>query len=168
MFRKSNIKLIRQKDAMQCGVASLAMICKYFGQDYSLEFLQNLCAPTNEGVSLKGISDAASELGLRTKSARVSINELPNLPLPCILHWNQKHFVVLYKIDKNGTRFWIADPAKGKYKCNLNEFNDKWISCILNGVHKGIATFFDKTEAFGNTVENKRRKHSFKFIKFST
>lgn len=165
MFRSSRIKFIRQKDAMQCGVACIAMICNYFGQDYSLEFLQTLCAPTNEGVSLKGISDTASDLGLKATSARVSINELSTLPLPCILHWNHKHFVVLYKIDKSGTRFWIADPAKGKYKCTLNEFQDKWISSILNGTHKGIATFFDKTEDFGKIVESKKRKHSFKFMK---
>lgn len=59
------MKLIRQMDAMQCGVASLAMICNYFGQNYSLKFLQNYCTPTNEGVTLRGISDAAAELGFK-------------------------------------------------------------------------------------------------------
>ena len=90
---------------MQCGVAALAMVCRYFGKAYSMSFLDSLCHPTTEGVSLLGISDAARRLGLDNVSARVGIAELPKCPLPAILHWNQNHFTVLYKISKNGKRY---------------------------------------------------------------
>lgn len=149
---------------MQCGVASLAMICKYYGLDYSLSFLQNFCSPTNEGVSLKGISDAAEDIGLKSYCVRLSIDELSELPMPCILHWNQRHFVVLYKVDQLNRRFWIADPAKGKYKCSYEELCDHWSSSIMNGKQKGVAMFFEKNENFGNIVEINKPKLSLKFM----
>lgn len=72
---------------------------------------------------------------------RATISDLLECPLPCILHWNQNHFVVLYKIDKNGHRFWIADPGKGKYKLSLEEFSSLWVSTKSSQCDKGIAMF---------------------------
>ncbi|MDE7155758.1 MAG: hypothetical protein K2N79_05685, partial [Muribaculaceae bacterium] len=108
-----SFKVIRQKDAMQCGVACLAMICRHFGADYSLDFLDRYCHATTEGVSMKGIKDAAERLGLDAEGGKLTVDELANIPLPCILHWNQNHFVVLYKVSKDARKFYIADPAKG-------------------------------------------------------
>lgn len=93
-------KVFRQKDAMQCGVACLAMICRYFGANYSIDFLSRHCHATTEGVSMKGIKDAAEFLGLEAEGGRLTIEELADAPLPCILHWNQNHFVILYKVGK--------------------------------------------------------------------
>ena len=99
---------------MQCGVVCLKMICNYFFKDISIEYISEQCFATTEGVSLLAIDKVASKLGLRTISGRISVNSINNIENPCILHWNQNHFVVLYKIKKN--RFYIADPGKGTCK----------------------------------------------------
>lgn len=101
---------IYQHDSMQCGVSCLFMVCKYFRQEFSISFLSNICISTTEGVSLLGIREAAEKVGLKTVSGKIWIGKLTQSPLPCILHWNQNHFVVLYKVKKK--RFYIADPGK--------------------------------------------------------
>ena len=106
------IESFHQHDSMQCGIASLQMVCKYFGREYTLDSLSKLCFATTEGVSMLGINEAANTLGLHTACARISIAMLNEAPLPCILHWNQNHFVVLYKIKKS-KKFYVADPGKG-------------------------------------------------------
>ena len=123
---------------MQCGITCLQMICRYFGREYSLDSLSKICFATTEGVSMLGINEAANILGFQTVSARATIEELSETPLPCILHWNQNHFVVLYKV-KNGKKFYIADPGKGKTTYNLEEFRRHWISTRSNDEDKGIA-----------------------------
>ena len=135
-----------QHDSMQCGIACLQMVCKYFGREYSLDSLSKLCFATTEGVSLLGINEAANTLGLHTTSARVTTTVLSDVPLPCILHWNQNHFVVLYKV-KNGKKFYIADPGKGLITYRLDEFKQHWISTKSNDEDKGIAMFLETTPA---------------------
>ena len=132
---------------MQCGIACLQMICKHFGREYSSDFLSKLCFATTEGVSLLGINDTANALGLHSICARVTVKTLNDVYLPCILHWDQNHFVVLYKVKK-GTIFYIADPAKGLVTYNLDEFKQHWISTKSNGEDKGIAMFLETTPAF--------------------
>ena len=92
------------------------------------------------------IDKVASKLGLRTISGKMSVNSINNIENPCILHWNQNHFVVLYKVKKN--RFYIADPAKGLVKYNLEEFKKHWVSTQSGGEEKGIAMFLEPTPAF--------------------
>lgn len=125
------IKVEHQHDSMQCGITCLQMICRYFGREYSLDSLSKICFATTEGVSMLGINEAARILGFRTVSARATIEELSETPLPCILHWNQNHFVVLYKVKKS-KKFYIADPGKGKTTYNLEEFRRHWISTRSN------------------------------------
>ena len=79
---------------MQCGIACLAMICKHYGKEFSIETLSHYCFATTEGVSLLGISEAAGKLGLRSICGRVSMEQMQEAPLPCILHWNQNHFLI--------------------------------------------------------------------------
>ncbi len=107
---------------MQCGVAALSMVCRHFGIEYSLRFLDSLCHATTEGVSMKGMADAAKSLGLETSTVKIGAGSLLKSPLPAILHWNQNHFVVLWKISKDGARFYLADPAKGKYAIRVPSF----------------------------------------------
>ena len=107
------------------------MICKYFGREYSLDSLSKLCFATTEGVSMLGINETAKTLGLDTVCAKTNVVELRETPLPCILHWNQNHFVVLYKVKK-GKKFYIADPGKGKTAYKLEEFRRHWISTRSN------------------------------------
>lgn len=151
---------------MQCGVAALTMISRHFGAPYDIDYLSQFCKPTNQGVSLKGISDAAHCIGLKTTSARLTLSDLRNITLPCILHWNQNHFVVLYKISKKGDKFWIADPGKGKYTCSADEFKSNWISSVKNGREYGIGMFFEKNEFFDFEVRkySRQNKCSLKFL----
>ena len=91
----------RQLDAMDCGPTCLRMISRYYGRSYTLQSLREKSFLTREGVSMLGISEAAESIGFRTQGVRVSLQELEELcPLPCILHWNQRHFVVCYRIRK--------------------------------------------------------------------
>lgn len=156
---------VKQADSMQCGIACLSMICRYYGKNFSLQYLEQQCHPTKEGVSLKGIADVCDYLNIDYTAGRVSLKDIDDCPLPCILHWNQNHFVVLYKIDQHGTRFWIADPGKGKYKITIDDLKKHWISTTSNGVEKGIAMFFRKTSLFESTSSNNTEEHrSFGFL----
>lgn len=160
--------LTLQHDSMQCGIACLQMICKYFGRDYTLSALSKHCFATTEGVSLLGISEAADTLGLHTLSARATVDELAENPLPAILHWNQNHFVVLYKVKK-GRKFYISDPAKGRITYGYDEFIAHWASTLSYGRPAGIVMFFEMTPAFfefkmdGMTDASERRTFRFLF-----
>ena len=154
----------KQHDSMQCGITCLQMICKYNGKEYSLESLSRYCFATTEGVSMLGISEAANKLGLHTICGRITMEQLPQAPLPCILHWSQNHFVILYKI-KNKKKFYIADPGKGLLTYAEKEFKDHWISTQSKGEEKGIAMFIQPTPAFYElSGETTNRKRSFKFL----
>lgn len=159
--------IIHQHDSMQCGIACLQMVCKYFGREYSLDSLSKLCFATAEGVSLLGINEAANTLGLHTTCARSTTMVLGEVPLPCILHWNQNHFVVLYKVKK-GKNFYVADPGKGLVVYTLEEFKQHWISTNSNGEDMGIAMFLETTPAFFTYKmqgeENIKEKRSFRFL----
>lgn len=160
------MKFKKQHDSMQCGIACLQMICSHFGREYSLDSLSRICFATAEGVSLLGINEAAKILGLETLCARVSPEELSEVPLPCILHWNQNHFVVLYKI-KNGKKFYVADPGKGKISYTLEEFKKHWICTQSQGEEKGVAMFFEATPNFLSyqmEQESYKETRSFKFL----
>jgi ATP-binding cassette subfamily B protein len=96
-----------QLDAMDCGPTCLRMIAKYYGRNYTLQYLREKSFITREGVSMLGISDAAETIGFRTSGVRISLEKLKNdVPLPCILHWNQNHFVVLYKVRQSGSSWF--------------------------------------------------------------
>lgn len=152
-----------QHDSMQCGIACLQMICKHFGKKFSLDFLSKLCFATNEGVSLLGINDAANKLGLKTLCVKASMNELDQISLPAILHWNQKHFVVLYKIKK-GRKYYIADPGKGLTTHTNKEMQEHWLSTNS----KGVVMMLEPTPHFYDTKNasgvGEKEIHSFRFL----
>ena len=122
---------------MDCGPTCLRMLAKYFGRNYSLQRLREISGINREGVSLLGISEAAEKIGFRTTGVRLSLEKLSEIELPCVLHWKQNHFVVLYKIKKNV--FYIADPAKGLINCNKTEFSKSWLSTRNEGYPEGVA-----------------------------
>lgn len=149
---------------MQCGIACLAMICKHYGREYSHESLSCHCHATTEGVSMLGINEAAAALGFHTTCGRVTMAQLIKAPLPCILHWNQKHFVVLYQVKK-GVMFCVADPAKGLMKYGESEFKEHWISTCSQGEERGIALFLKPTHLFyKQEEETTKEKRSFRFL----
>lgn len=158
---------VHQQDAMQCGVACLAMVGNIFGMRYSLPFLTSFCSPTAEGVSLKGISDGASSIGLSTKSYKLSTEQLTQLNMPAILHWNQNHFVVIHKVSAKGQRFHIADPAKGMISYSRVEFEEHWCSIHNDeGIPvAGIAMSISKGDNFGSVKEeNNPHRRSLRFM----
>ena len=154
-----------QLDSMDCGPTCLRMITKFYGRSYSLQYLREHAFITREGVSMLGISDAAEQIGFRTMGVRVTLEQLnTELPLPCILHWNQRHFVVCYKI-KNG-KYYIADPASKRLVYEKEEFEHCWFSTQVEGKDTGTALllepgpeFFDRDE----DVKDKKRELSFFF-----
>lgn len=137
---------------MDCGPSCLAMIVKYYGKDVSIEQLRKICSLGKDGVSLLGISKAAETIGLKTIGGRLSLNTLAHeIPLPCIVHWNQNHFVVVYKIKKHNKEkytVYVADPGKGHVTYTKEEFCEHWISTKNNGEEKGIALLLEPTEQF--------------------
>lgn len=152
-----------QLDAMDCGPSCLRMIAKYYGKSYSLQTLRARSFITREGVSMLGISDAAESIGFRTSGVCITLKQLiEDVPLPCILHWNQNHFVVCYDIKKKreGYRFYIADPAQQLVTYHENEIKKCWLSTKVDGEEKGAALAlepgpdFDKEK--GETGSEKR------------
>jgi ATP-binding cassette, subfamily B, bacterial len=158
-----------QLDAMDCGPASLKMIAEYYGKHFSLESLRNIMHVTREGVSLFSISEAAESIGFKSVGGRFTINQINNeIPLPCILHWKQEHFVVLYKVKpksilRNKPKFYIADPANGHMTYSENEFVNNWISTKTSGEDKGIALLLEATQDF---YRQKGEKHKTKELGF--
>ena len=150
----SKFKVYFQHDSMECGVTCLRMVCKHYGVELSTERLSQLCFATNEGVSLLGMSEAAERLGLHTVCGRLGPEQLRTVPLPCILHWNQNHFVVLYRISRNGKKFYIADPGKGLVTRSRKEMEECWISTCSGGGDKGVAMLVETTPAFYDLMKH--------------
>ena len=153
----------RQLDAMDCGPTCLRMVAKYYGRSYTLESLREKSFLTREGVSMLGISEAAESIGFRTQGVRVSLQELEELcPLPCILHWNQRHFVVCYRIRKG--RFYIADPAGGKAVYTREEFRRCWVSTQVEGQERGTALLLEPGPAFYEQEDEVADRKSLSFF----
>lgn len=135
---------IKQVDAMDCGAASLAMVCRHFGRQVSLARIRQIVHTHTDGTSLKNLCRGAEGLGLAARSVKVSPQNVPQLPLPAIIHWDNYHWVVLFAVDERHA--WIADPATSLRKITRQELNEKW---------NGYAALFDYTAAFEGTPESK-------------
>ncbi|HEY0743990.1 MAG TPA: peptidase domain-containing ABC transporter [Chryseosolibacter sp.] len=142
----SSFPLYRQMDAMDCGPSCLRMIAAFYGRHYSLQDLRDRCFITREGVSLLGISHAAEEIGFRTIGAKVQLEKLYEAKLPCIVHWQQKHFVVVRKITRK--KVYVADPASGLITYSIAEFKSAWISSNAHGIETGVVLLLEPTPAF--------------------
>lgn len=153
---------VRQKDVMQCGIACLAMVCRHYGADTDIDDIEKLCPSNREGVSLLALSETAEELGLENESAKLTPKQLALVPVPCILHWNQNHFVVLRKVSKNGSYFYVSDPGKGRIRYDAGEFARHWAA---DGDGRGIAMVLQPTEAFyARRDKVLRQKRTLRFI----
>ena len=112
---------------MDCGPACLQMVAKHHGRYFPVQDLRQKSFITREGVSLLGISDAAEAIGFRSVGIKVDFEKLKNeAPLPCIVHWYQRHFIIVHKIGKG--KVYVADPAKGLLTYSKNEFLKGWLS----------------------------------------
>jgi len=146
-----------QLDAMDCGPTCLRMIAKYYGRSYSLQTLRERAFITREGVSMLGISEAAETIGFRTSGVKVTLKQLAEeLPLPCVFHWNQNHFVVCYKI-KNG-KYYIADPAAGLVVYHEEEIKKCWCSTTVEGKDCGTALLLEPGPEFYDLEDEKEKR----------
>ncbi|MCX6235776.1 MAG: peptidase domain-containing ABC transporter [Bacteroidetes bacterium] len=153
----------RQLDAMDCGPTCLRMIAKYYGKDYSLQTLRDRSYLTREGVSLLGTSDAAESIGFRTLGVRISFKKLADeAPLPVIVHWHQRHFIVVYKIKKNIV--YCADPAYGLIKYSAEEFKRGWISTRKDEEEQGVCLLLEPSPDFYAAEDEKINKKTFSFL----
>lgn len=139
--------IYRQYDQMDCGPTCLRMIAKHYGRNYSVESLRQKSRISRDGVSLLGISEAAENIGFRTVGVKLNWQKLlEDGQLPCIVHWNQNHFVIVYRIK--GDRVFVADPSKGKLLYSKSDFLHHWLSTKLNGDNMGIALLLYTTPKF--------------------
>ncbi|MEN5054241.1 peptidase domain-containing ABC transporter [Sphingobacterium kitahiroshimense] len=125
----------KQMDEMDCGATCLRIIFKHYGKLVSIHKIRKLCQTTKNGVNLLGISEAAEKLGFRTYGVRLSLEQLKEVELPCILHWNQNHFVVLHKIRSG--KYYLSDPAAGLLSYEEKEFAKNWFS--TKELHAGLS-----------------------------
>ena len=137
----------KQLDSADCGATCLRMVARHHGRHYSLEFLRQLSYLDREGVSLMGISDAAEKIGMRTLGVKTGFKRLSeDIPLPCVAHWQQDHFVVVYKISQG--KVFVADPKIGKIELDEQEFLNGWISDVVNTEAQGILLLLEPTPDF--------------------
>ena len=169
-----------QPDAMDCGPTCLRMVAKHYGRSYTLQYIRSKSYITRAGVSMLGISDAAENIGFKTMGVKVDFEKLcTEAPLPCIVHWKQNHFVVVYKITGKtlSTRYsstgnytiHVADPAHGLIKYTKDEFLKGWISTKSDDENNGIALLLEPTPKFyelkGEKTDRTKIEFLFKYLK---
>jgi ATP-binding cassette subfamily B protein len=153
---------IHQLNQMDCGSTCLSMISNFHGRRVNIEKIRQYTQLGKEGVNLYGISDAAEKIGFRTLSVEISFEKLMNeAPLPCIVHWQQNHFVV---VTPNSTlkKIEVADPASGIIKYTKQEFCSKWLGTTDDIA--GIALLLEPTPNFYNQSETKAPNISWGFL----
>ena len=158
----SKFPFYKQANLKDCGPTCLKIIAKHFGKKIPIQYLRKLAETTRAGSDLLGLSEAAEKLGFHTLGIQLDFEKLFEAPLPCILHWNKEHFVVLYKI-KNDTIF-ISDPGHGLLKYTLPEFLKLWIGHNSNATTKeGIALLVQPTPRFYAHTEEIEHEEKFDF-----
>lgn len=163
---KKKIKPVIQYDSMDCGPACLSMIASYYGKKISLHSLREKSLINRQGVSLLGLSDAAESIGFRTTAVRIGFDDLKKIPLPCIVHWEQNHFVVIDNIKNRKGIFYISvcDPASGLINYTKQEFEQGWISSVNENINTGIALILQPTIELFKYEEEKKERKDFGFI----
>ena len=154
---------VKQYDAMDCGPACLKMIAGFYKKNFTLDYLRKKCFITKEGVSFLGLSEAADSVGFRTLGVKIPYEMLEKkVTLPCIIHWRQRHFVVLYKIFKD--KVWIADPATGLITYSRAEFEKNWTTTMTEGKQTGLALIIEPTPALYDTEDQPEKAGGFRFL----
>lgn len=165
----SRFKIIRQLNAMDCGPACLAMILSFYGKNYSLEYLKEKTSLSKSGVSLLSLSNVSKSLGFKTTAGLFTFEALINTAnLPCILHWNQNHFVVLYRVQakKDGYILFVADPAKGKLTISESVFCEGWLSTSEDNKRVGIALLLEPVNIIDMPTVNSSYKNAKTVLKY--
>ncbi len=151
---------------MACGATCIRIIAKHYGRNISLPKLKQLTETTREGASLKGLADAAEKIGFRTLGVKVSFEKLvEDAPLPCIIYWQQKHFIVVYKVKKD--KIYISDPAHGLLEYSKVDFIKNWIgNSADSSTEEGIALLLELTPKLNQAEpdDNIEAKKGFSFL----
>ncbi len=159
----------KQNNASDCGPTCLRMISKHYHQEYSSEMLRKCCHISRSGANMLGIRDGAEHIGFETMGVKLTFMQLAEEGVfPCILHWNQNHFVVCYGIDKGKDgryKIRISDPASQRLTYTQEEFEKCWISEQVSKDGNGTALLLEPGEGFGTVkddyAKNKRGLLSF-------
>jgi len=153
----------RQTESKDCGPTCIKIVAKYYGKLINTQQLRDLSETTREGSSLMGLSDAVESVGFKSLGVKLSLEKLKEAPLPCILHWNKNHFVVLYKIKKNA--YYISDPAHGLIILTEEEFLKHWIGNNATAqTEDGICLLIEPTPKFYDGQFEEDQKFGFSFI----
>ena len=166
MKYSSQFPFYKQPDNKDCGPTCLRIISKFYGKIVPLQGIRNLSETTREGSSLLGLSAAAEKLGFRSLGVQIDFETLVNdVPLPCVVHWNQQHFVVVYKIDKNNV-VYVSDPSYGLISYIKDDFIKRWIGeNATESTEDGIVLLLETTPSFyQNEFDDQESKASFKFL----
>tara|TARA_R110002012_G_scaffold309625_1_gene516757 strand:- start:1718 stop:3910 length:2193 start_codon:yes stop_codon:yes gene_type:complete len=160
MAKFPNYKQTEEKD---CGPTCLKIISKHYGKTISTKELRDLSETTRLGSSLLGISEAAEKIGYRTLGVKLELDKLTRVNLPCILHWNDKHYVVLYKVKKE--KYYVSDPSLGLILYNKEEFIKRWGSFDQKkqSVY-GVALLLEVTPHFNSARFKKEKKIGLSFV----
>lgn len=166
MFKRSNnFTFYKQTESKDCGPTCIKIIAKHYGKTIHVESLRTLSETTREGSSLLGLSDAAEKIGFHTIGIRISFEKLLEVSLPCIVHWNKYHFVVVYKIKND--LIYLSDPAHGLLKYSKEKFIQHWIGNNANErTQEGVALLIEPTPKFYNDglTDEEDVKFNFTFI----
>lgn len=141
-------RVIMQHDSMQCGAACLLSVCHFYGRSgMSLEQMTEMCGVGRDGVSIYDLNKAARRLGFETLCAKLTLSDLLDITLPCILFWNASHFVVLF--EARGGRYVIGDPALGVVERSEAEVSQAWLAADDDdGVLRGVVLGLSPTDDF--------------------
>ncbi len=136
-----------QMDQMDCGPTCLRMIARHYGRELDQDALRDQCHLTREGVSLAGMANAAEGLGMKSLAVQLPPERIQEVPLPCIAHWRQRHFVVVHRVD--GRHVHVADPAHGLIKYTRKEFCEGWLGgAAANDESAGLLLLLEPTPDF--------------------
>lgn len=160
---KKEFPFYRQPDSKDCGPTCLRIISKYYGKLISLQEIREMTETTREGSNLLKLSDAAESIGFKSLGAKINLKKLKEAPLPLIVHWNNNHFVVVYKIKKDS--IYISDPAYGLISYTKKEFLKKWIgNNATEKTKEGIVLLLELTPTFNKLKWKSNDTKSFRFL----
>lgn len=163
VIRLKKFPTYKQTEAKDCGPTCIKILAKYYGKLINTQQLRDLSETTREGSSLLGLSEAVESVGFKSLGVKLSYNKLLEAPLPCIVHWNKNHYVVLYKIKKDVV--YISDPAHGLITYTIEDFIKFWIGNNADKTtEEGVALLVEPTPKFYQSEFDKDEKFGFRFI----
>ncbi|WP_440120422.1 peptidase domain-containing ABC transporter [Tenacibaculum sp. Ill] len=155
----SKFPVYKQAEEKDCGPTCIRIISKFYKKNIPVQHIRRLSETTRDGSTLLGISSASEKIGFKSLGVKLTLKKLLEAPLPCILHWNKEHFVVLYKISNKGTLFHISDPSYGLITYSKEEFLKFWIgNNAKETTREGIALLLEPTPKFYDVDFNNNKE----------